>query len=154
MNNNSYGKFRAKPGYNEWKRDYDDVNEKSIPPLLSFFQNILIVASAVFGILVSLHDTTAQSQCIRWVFLPGIVLLALGILTAAIVLYDLATAYDRLRQELLKGECDNVCAGKGYKPENVKVGNRNRIRFFQKCSVFSLLFSLVILTTYVILITI
>lgn len=150
---NKYEKLRQKPGYNEWQKDYDNVCEKSTPALLSFFRNILIVSSSVFGILISLHDTTAQSQCIRQVFLLGILLLSLGILSAAIVLYDLSTIDERLRIKLLKEEFDNVCDGKGYKPENVKVGNRNISRFFQKCSVFSLLLSLIVFTTYIVLIT-
>lgn len=153
MNNNDLiEKARDLPGFQDWEDTYREVEEKSIQQLKSFFQNILIASSSVFGIIVSLHPYAPQCQYTRWVFLCGIVLLSLGILASGLSLYILSTVYDRMRAKLLKQEYDNVCAGKPHIPGNVTVGGRTASTIFQRCSVLSLLFSLVSFTIYMIMI--
>ncbi|OAV65497.1 hypothetical protein Barb6XT_02383 [Bacteroidales bacterium Barb6XT] len=61
-------------------------------------QQLLVAGSALFGILISLHNTSLYGRYIRMTFALAIVLLALGILMTAISLYSYVYNLARARK--------------------------------------------------------
>lgn len=73
MDNNNMQRIKNTTEFKEWEKQYNDIDEKSNQQLISLFQYLLLVSSSVFGILISLHNTAQQSQCIRLAFFAAIV---------------------------------------------------------------------------------
>lgn len=87
--------------YNYYYSQIERINEateKSAEKQLSLFQHILLVSSSTFGIVISLHTNSSPFLCIHLVFALSVVLLSLGILSVAIVVFDHSFLVERTRQ--------------------------------------------------------
>lgn len=115
-----------------------------------FIKQILIIASSLLGILVSLHKTPLDSVCVKTVFMVTISLLTLGIISLSIALYAnthyLKQYYDSVAEELRK-----------RLEENHSINVHSDILFFklngvyghfEKLGYFILILSAISLATY------
>ena len=144
--------FFLQPGSREWAEDMNLHSERDVHSKSQFFRNTLLVSSSMYAILISLHATPVQDQCIRLVFVVAIVLLAACILFQLAALYDLSTLDERRKNRLAKEEFQHVSRGEGYDPSRVFVGNRKVSLFLQRCSIFLFVLSILSLSYYTILI--
>lgn len=135
--------------YEDQMRQQVELMNQSSEKQESFFQQILIVSAGILGILISLHTNNSTDQCIRLVFVLATVLLALGTLTVAIVVYDYSRLVERTRQA-------HISALAKALREKVEVGSiavplKKRTKFCIKVACSSLVLSLIVLTLYVVL---
>jgi hypothetical protein len=77
-----------------------DLTNLSADKQLAFFQQLLVVASGILGIVVSLHTSTSPHMYVRILFVVAIAMLAIGILMTVVVLFDHARLVERVRQSL------------------------------------------------------
>jgi len=112
----------------------------------TFSYNVLLVASSIFGILISLHDNKTECLYTRVAFLIAIVLLALGILSLVVMLYDRSMLVEHMRQKYLKEVANALREEKKVKPVFAKEGKR--LIFCRKISYTTLLLSLFMLIIY------
>lgn len=112
----------------------------------TFSYNVLLVASSIFGILISLHDNKTECLYTRVAFLIAILLLALGILSLVIMLYDRSMLVERMRQKYLKEVVNALREDKEVNPVFAKEGKR--LIICRKISYTTLLLSLFILIIY------
>jgi hypothetical protein len=150
MEKELYEKAKMCPGFTEWEADFQSIEKESVSDQQKFFQHILLVASSTFGILISFHDTAAQCQCTRRVFLLAIILLSIGILASAVALYAVSMLNVYLEKSFLKA-LDRILRGKGYTRGTVRAGNKKLVQVFRICSICSYLLSIILLTVYIIM---
>ncbi|HHU96859.1 MAG: hypothetical protein QM237_10775 [Bacteroidota bacterium] len=126
-----------------------EMTEKSAEKQRSFFQSILIVSVTLLGILVSLHDSTTESRPLRYLYALSVALLALGILSSAIVLHDWSKILERARKKLSDEAISALRENRELKPIPVE---RKKISLICEKTVYiSLVTSLLLLTAYAIL---
>ena len=123
----------------------DEVN-------FAFIKQILLMASGLLGILVSLHKTTASTDNTRISFALALLLLSLGILLLSIALFaqvaDGRTKFLRWKEELQLRLSNDT-----YQPKTMLSGNPPKI--YGLCEIIgysSLLLSIICLTIYAVLI--
>lgn len=133
----------------EWKINLQkliDVTNQSTERQIEFYRSILVAGASVLGILISLHTTQIISLYIRLVFALSILLLLLGILLSALVLYDLSFLLEKMkvvfRDELHKALKEE------REPAPVTVPKKKRTLFCQEWSLIFLLSSSVFLVIY------
>lgn len=126
-----------------------DLTEKSAEKQLSFFQHILLVSSSTFGILISLHSNSSSCLYIRLVFSLATVILSLGCLTTAIVVYDHSFFVERSRQ-LFRTEVQSAMK-EDREVAGVVVEKKKRTKFCEKASYILLCLSLILLSCYAVL---
>lgn len=133
----------------EWKINLQkliDVTNRSTERQIEFYQSILVAGASVLGILISLHTTQTTALYIRLVFALSILLLLLGILLSALVLYDLSFLLEKMkvvfRDELHKALKEE------REPAPVTVPKKRTTLFCQKWSLIFLLSSSVFLVIY------
>lgn len=81
---------------------HKENNKLSIPAFekqYQLYQNLLVVAASLDGILVSLHDNIPAPLHTRVVFLCLIIVLTIGVLLIGITLYNYAMLLERARIE-------------------------------------------------------
>lgn len=79
-----------------------ELNKLKISALnkrVSFFQYILLASVSILGITASLHTSSLPVLYIRYLFVSAIALLSLGVLTCAIVLYEVQRMEDILQKK-------------------------------------------------------
>lgn len=84
--------------------ELSELAEKYQKEETAWFRNVLVMASALFGILVSLHKPPVP-QIPAYLFASGLCMLGLGILSGAIVLYldaHIAIRKFRSKKELIR----------------------------------------------------
>lgn len=128
-----------------------DLTEKSAGKQETFFQQILIASASILGILVALHTVPPSSLCIRLVFVSVIGLLALGILSTGITLYDHSLLVERARQAYLS-EAENALKDE-RKLNPVFVRKKRRTLIAEKCSLLFPVLGLIVLVVYAVLVT-
>ena len=118
-----------------------------------FIKQVLLMASGLLGILVSLHQSTNSNDndSTRMAFRFAIGLLALGILFLTIALFSQVAqhkeTFRKWKEEVLLQFHDSE-----YDPKLV-VGEVSKLYvFFEKCGYSSLILSLIFITIYAILI--
>ncbi len=112
----------------------------------AFSYNVLLLSSSIFGILISLHDNKTEHLYTRVAFLIAILLLALGILSLVIMLYDRSMLVEHMRQKYLK-ELVNAL-NKNKKVNSVFAKEGKRLMICRKISYTILLLSLFMLIIY------
>lgn len=129
----------------------EELGEKRDQASYDFIKQILIVASSLFAIIVSLHRTSEQAtQYEKLSFTASIVLLSIGIVSLAISLYsDVAVRkekFNKWREEVIKRIND----------ENHKIvvhGAPHQLyQYIGYIGYFSLVLAVISLATYAILI--
>lgn len=135
--------------YQRQLRKGEDISVLSSQKILSFWQHILLVASSIDGILISLHETSLQSQYIRLVFLLSIVLLTLAVLTTTIVVYDHSMQTERARQRFAEEEQNAFQEDRLMKIVFVK--KKTRTIILEWFSSIALILALLLLLAYTVL---
>ena len=135
--------------YEQQLRKSEKMSRYSFEKEADFYRNLLIVASGSLGILVSLHNTQSEHLYIRMVFLLAVLLLAVGILTTAIVLHDLSSLPERARQAFLAESKAALKDDRRLKP--VFVDKKKRTKVCKKIVPSALAASLILLVLYVFL---
>jgi hypothetical protein len=113
----------------------------------SFFRHALLVASSIFGILISLHSNNSQYLHIRLVFFLSTAFLACGILLTGVALFDHANLASRLRELHYKAVETAVKAG-GIDIGSLQLKELKRTIFCEKCSLALFVSSVILLTVY------
>lgn len=120
-----------------------------------FYKQVLLMASGLFGILISLHKTVATDSSndnTRIAFALSIALIALGILLLSIALYAQVAVHTavhlQLRDELLKQLKDEA-----YNPKFVNSNPSKIYHICEKISYISFALSIIGLTIYTVIIT-
>jgi len=135
----------------ELKEIYENKNKKHF----EWVKNIVLVASTLLGVLISLHSKKSESLVIHLFFSCTISLLCIGILTSLIYLYaeiDVYNHHINIYEDFLEGKHK-------HKYENDKYGKRRVIYagiksiyvYMKVVAFFSLSFSLISLVIYSIL---
>jgi hypothetical protein len=114
-------------------------------------RQLLVAACALFGILISLQNTSSQPTYTRWVFALSIVLLALGILLSAVALYRPIDGDIRGHRAYL----EEVISANNERREmkNVIVPERRVFLLCAKVSYICFGLSVLLLAAYVVLLT-
>lgn len=115
----------------------------------SWHQQLLVAGSALFGILISLHNTSTQSLHIRLMFAVIVVLLALGILSSAASIYSQIDAIKRFREAYVE---EAISARREHREKNA-VSVRER-KLFSVCAIASYVcfgISVVLLAVYAVM---
>jgi len=113
---------------------------------LNFWNSLILVSASIVGVLISLHNNTAQCLYIRLVFLLSILLLCLGTLSSAFVAYDYSNLKERLRQ-VLQTEFE-LATNENRKANPVHIDWKKRTSIFQIISYCLLISGFVILIVY------
>ena len=104
------------------------------------------MSASILGILISLHSNSSESLCVKISFVLAIVLLALGILATAVLLYDRTMLIERTRQKFVK---EAIAASKEDRPlTQVCVDEKKRTVLCRKISYISLLLGLLMLVVF------
>ena len=103
-------------------RTFTELSEKRISNHQTFFKQMLLLASTLFGVLISLYKSGQYSPNI--LFLVAISLLALGILCGAVALYthvwqsqDLFVKYKAALLEQLEKKTENANSVSSEQPK-------------------------------------
>jgi hypothetical protein len=131
---------------------YRDLKDQATEKKVSFFQNILIASSSMTGILVALHNKQPLDLYIRLVFVLGVLLLVLGILTVSITLYDYTNLAEQKAQDFHK---ELQTALKSDRKLNEVTGRwKKGTLFCEKYSLLFLIIGLFVLVVYTCIVTI
>jgi hypothetical protein len=118
--------------------------------LSEWHHRLLVAASALFGILISLHTTSQVCPLARLTFAAAIVSLALGILLTAYSLYREIDAIRRARKAYVEESVAALREGRATDP--VVARERKRFVFCAKASYTCFAFSVLLLALYAVLI--
>ncbi len=117
----------------------------------SWFQHILLLASTLFGILISLHGNASPNLYARWCFALAIALLGLGILTMSIALYAHIDTLKRIR--VLYAEEAQNASREGRATGYVSVNERKVFGICEKTGYICFGFCVILLSLYAVLVT-
>lgn len=113
---------------------------------VSFFQYILLASVSILGITASLHNNSLPDLYIRYLFVASISLLSLGVLTCAIVLYEVQRMEDILQQKYYR-EIHNALS-ENRKVEPAFAGESKMLTICQPLTLVFLTLGLVALSAY------
>lgn len=126
-----------------------ELNKLKISALnrrVSFFQYILLASVSILGITASLHTNSSPVLYIRGLFVASIVLLSLGVLTCAIVLYEVQHMEDTF-QKKYHSEIDNALK-EGRKVNSVFANKSKKMEVCETITLISLTLGLISLSLY------
>lgn len=97
-------KFRNIPlsYYSEQMKYVQTLNEQVLQGRTDMIRTVLSLQSILLGVLVALLPPTIQAIGLRWLGFSLLLLLLLGCLLSAVVLYDLTSIPRRAKEALLK----------------------------------------------------
>jgi hypothetical protein len=126
--------------------------EKRDEKVFGFIKQVLLMASSLLGILVSLHKTSSEIRFSRLSFSFSVGLLALGILLLIIAL-SAEVAKHRSMFLKRKAEVSTQLSDESYRPKMI-FGNPSKIyRFCETFGYISLSLSIISLAVYAVLIS-
>lgn len=88
--------------YSEQMKYVQTLNEQVLQGQTDMIRTVLSLQSILLGVLVALLPPTIQAIELRWLGFSLLLLLLLGCLLSAIVLYDLTSIPRRAKEALLK----------------------------------------------------
>ncbi|MDH6310559.1 hypothetical protein M2451_003351 [Dysgonomonas sp. PFB1-18] len=118
----------------------------------SWHHQLLVASSALFGILISLHNGNSLLLFVRLVFALSVVLLALGIFLIGISLYSHIDAVSRARKAATEEAILAAREHRAMKPVAVPV--RKIFSFCEKASYICFGLSVLLLAAYSVLIAV
>jgi hypothetical protein len=131
------------------KKQYNGLSEASLSKQESFFQQLLLVASTLLGVIIALRSTNLQPLCIRLVFLLALVLLSLGILATLIVVFDLIRIREGAPKAYLGEWHSAVQEDRPMDP--LRFDLRKRTRLCRKAALAGFVLGVLVLTSYSVL---
>lgn len=124
-----------------------DLMERHSDLRNAWLRHILLLASTLFGVLISLHSTDLDSQWQHLFFVMAIGLLAVGILLIAAALYSSIDVLQRTRKVYAREAVNALRENRS--PENVAVYDRKIFVLCEKAGYIVFAASLVLLVVYV-----
>ena len=112
----------------------------------SFLRHILLAASSMLGILISLHSEPPKYLYSRWVFVLSVLTLALAILLGTLALYDLSKLARRAQKALSEEGVAAIRECRSKRP--IYVAHSGYYAFCEKSTYVLLLTSLALLCSY------
>lgn len=88
--------------YSEQMKYVQTLNEQVLQGQTDMIRTVLSLQSILLGVLVALLPPTIQAIGLRWLGFSLLLLLLLGCLLSAVVLYDLTSIPRRAKEALLK----------------------------------------------------
>ena len=79
-----------------------ELSKDSTEKNLKWMQTIVVMASGLLALLVSLHKTTSKTEEIHDVYVTTLILIGLGILSGSIYLYVESHVSEKLRKKYLQ----------------------------------------------------
>ena len=126
------------------------IAKKHDPARLLWKRHTLLLASTLFGVLISLHGKSEHVHIAHLIHSVALVLLSLGILSLAASLYSRVDEIARLRADHTN---EGISALRQGRPSNVVTSDERKIfSFFEKLGYIFLLSSMLLLCSYAILI--
>lgn len=117
-----------------------------------FIKQVLIIASSLFAIIVSLHKTSEQAILSEKItFTSSILLLSIGIVALAIALYSQVATHKEMFMKW-KAEVLKLINDPNYKPKAIFGEPSKFYRYSEYVGYTALILSVVSLATYAILI--
>ena len=138
--------------YNEHYKEFVKITEQSNLNKQSFLQSLLLLASSILGILMSLHSTHSECLYIRLVFVLSTILLLVGNICLSVVLYDFSNLPKRMAV-LLEKEVRNA-KSKAVEVPPLLVNHKKRTSILEKIAYVLLITGLVLQVVYSALLTI
>lgn len=118
----------------------------------ALLQHILLVSATLFGILISLHNSSSHPPLTRYCFAVSICLLGLGIFLTGVALYGHIDTVDRARKAFV--DESKIAFLEHRSPEPVGVPPGKQFVFAEKLSYVMLSFSVIFLCAYSVLIAV
>lgn len=133
--------------YKEYFPKFEELSHRSAEKKLSFWHQMVLVASSVNGILISLHTGNLCNTYTRWAYLLSVTLLTLGVLISGVVLRDYSLHLDTVR----KAYSDEVSTAiqEDRKIQNVLVDYKKRTLICEKIALALLIAALILMTAYI-----
>lgn len=99
-------------GNKEILKSISDLMDERAVKNETWVKQILLMASGLIGILISLHKNRSEDICEHYIFVTTIALIGLGILSGSIYLYESIDTNNRMVRQLkkylsLSGESQN-----------------------------------------------
>lgn len=88
--------------YSEQMKYVQTLNEQALQGRTDMIRTVLSLQSILLGVLVALLPPTIQAIGLRWLGFSLLLLLLLGCLLSAVVLYDLTSIPRRAKEALMK----------------------------------------------------
>lgn len=129
---------------------FKQLNEKRNEKHFDWVKHILLVASGLLGVLVSLRSTKSGDEYQHYAFIATVSALGLGILTGSIHLYAEVNAMNRLQDKLIE-QIKKESKGQGGNPEIINAGPLFVFTILEWTCYCSLLIATISLVTYAIL---
>lgn len=124
-----------------------DLGDQFVEKKVQWLRHVLLLASTLFGVLISLHTATTDTLCTRWAFLVALASIALGILCTASTLYGFLDAAARLRKDFSE---EAIAALNEYRFANaVTVSERKIFVLCEKLAYIFFLIGIFALVVYV-----
>ena len=127
----------------------DRLRDEALHSEVEIWKNALLLQSTLFGIVISLHDSSECMPYTRLAFYLACTLLLFGTLASGIVLYHYLKVADRLMQAHLRELKDAQTKLRDLK--NVDTDVPHHVQKNEKKVLFLLFFALVTLFSYAIL---
>jgi len=140
-----------KTQYDQEVDKYNSYGESFRSSRESFIKQVLILASSLLGILVSLHKTQSHSDNVRIAFSVVVVSLSIGILGLAVGLYSSVALHKKV-QDYHRDNIYMLYNNPYYQIEQVPLGPSKYYQYFERMGYMSLLIALCSLSTYAILV--
>ncbi len=139
--------------YRRQIKQYVKMTRQASKIKMGFLQHILIVASSILAIILSLHTNNSQVAYLRWVFVVSVVFLLIGTLSMVVALFDYSNLPERARQTYFDEIMDAIKNNTELK-EVISIFDRKRTKFFEKSSYSFLVLGLILFVTYNVLMSI
>lgn len=137
--------------YTQEEIKQEELMFRSFQTEYSFYKHLLLVASSILGILISLHQTGSSPLYARVTFFLAVVLLTLGILALSVVVYDYTKTLKDFYRTYRTGLRIAKSLGNTIPPFAYYTSRKTK--FFVRFSYGSLLIALVLLIIYTFLCT-
>jgi hypothetical protein len=130
-----------------------EISDKRDEKKYNFVRHVLLMASGLLGILVSLHKTSSNGSISRICFALSLVLLTLGILFLTIALFGQGQTYKVLFRKWKEEIQAYIQQDNNQKlPKYTSINPKKVYSIFEILGYFSFCLSIICLTIYAILI--
>lgn len=134
---------------NSYQKDLEklaEMRKEALSEQIALYQQLMIGASALLGVLISLYTGRPETPSVRWLFISAITSLTAALLAIGLVLFDRTMLKARLwkafQMELAQAALED------RKAKTVSVPDRKRTIWLEKIFLVLLPASLVILLLY------
>ncbi len=126
-----------------------ELSDRATYSITSWWEQILLVASSIAAILVSLHTKSEFHLYTRLAFLIAVASLVLGVLLVSIVLFHYKQVHEKARQAFLQ-EIKNAIQ-EDREINGVGCALPKRLKVFETIAYVLLILSLVMMIVYIVL---